>query len=380
MADEPKKPSAGRRAARMVLNTALTLSVVGAAGFAVVFGSEMLANRAEASVSANTAERLPVTVTELTLSDGYTLPRQFVGQVEAAATVALSFELGGRLSELLVEEGAQVDEGQLLARLDTALLLAERSRLDAARAATTAQLELAESRLVRALALREDGFASEEAVDQTRATRDELQNRIRETDALIASVAINLEKSELFAPFAGQVGLRNVDGGETLSAGAPVLTLIETATPQVRVGLPLSVDLNDLDNAEIAVNGATYPARLLHVRPDIDPVTRTRTAIFAIEAPNAPTFGQTATLILEDRVALPGTWLPLDALQEGVGGVWTVLVVDEGVVRSAMVEVLYADAARAYVRGTFQPGTQMIDAGAHRVVPGQQVRVLAEAE
>ncbi|MEL7213888.1 MAG: efflux RND transporter periplasmic adaptor subunit [Pseudomonadota bacterium] len=380
MSEETKKPTALRRTARIVLDTAMTLGVVGAAGFAVVMGSQALANRAADTVVVETADLMPVSVTELKISEGYTLPRRFVGQVEAASSVVLSFEFGGRLSQLLVEEGTEVAEGALLARLDTALLSAEANRLDASRAATVAQLDFAESRLKRALALRKDGFSSQEAVDQAQATRDELQNRIRETDALLASVAINLEKSELFAPFAGRVGLRNVDGGETLAAGTPVLTLIETAAPQVRVGLPLSVKIEQLETAQIEVNGETHPAHLLQVRPDIDPVTRTRTAIFAIEAENAPTFGQTARLLLQEHVEAAGTWLPLDALQEGLGGGWTVLVVDEGVVRSAMVEVLYADAARAYVRGTFSPGAQMIAAGAHRIVPGQQVRILAAAE
>ena len=236
MADATK-PTFLRRALRVSLNTTLTIAVMAAAGSAVMFGSTILADRAEAGAVTDTADRLPVQVTPLTLSEGYSVPRRFVGQVEAAASVALSFELGGRLSELMVAEGARVRAGEVLARLDTSLLLAERTRLEAARAATAAQLALAETRLVRAGTLREEGFASQESVDQALATRDELANRIRETDAAIDSVRINLEKSVLFAPFDGRVGLRNVDGGETLAAGAPVLTLIETAAPQVRVGL-----------------------------------------------------------------------------------------------------------------------------------------------
>lgn len=278
--------------------------------------------------------------------------------------------------ELLVDEGEPVSKDQVLARLDTSLLLAEEQRLVAARRATVAQLDLAESRLVRAVALRQDGFASEEALDQARATRDELINRIAETDAAIRSVAINVEKSEIRAPFEGRVGLRNVDGGETLGAGAPVLTLIETTAPQVRVGLPLALDLDEMGAVDIRVDGRIYKAALSHVRPDIDPVTRTRTAVFTLAAGTSAAFGQTATVLVETEIAAAGTWLPLDALQEGIGGVWTILVVDDGVVRPASVEILYAEAARAYVRGTFKPGDLMIDTGAHRVVPGQLVRAM----
>ncbi|WP_254656309.1 efflux RND transporter periplasmic adaptor subunit [Jannaschia sp. CCS1] len=326
------------------------------------------------------ADPIPVQVASLDLSDGFDIPRQFVGQVEAAASVVLSFELAGRLSDLTVQEGGEVEAGTVLARLDTSLLETERTRLEASRSATRAQLELAENRLIRAQALLDDGHISQEALDQALATRDELSGRIMEIEAAINAVAINLEKSELRAPFYGRVGVRNVDGGETLSAGAPVLTLIETAAPEVRVGLPLSVDAARLENVSIEIGGESYPARLAQVRPDIDTVTRTRTALFTLLTDDTPTFGQTATLTLGTRVEAPGTWVPLDALQEGIGGTWNLLVVEEEVVRVAMVEVRHADETRAYVTGTFSPGTQMIQTGAHRVVPGQVIQTLTAAE
>ncbi len=375
-----EKPTAMRRVMRATLNTSVTLAVLAASGGAVVYGSSFLAERAEASAIVETADLIPVAVTPLLAEPGYSVSRHFVGQVEAAANVDVSFELGGRLAALLVDEGDLVNEGQLLAQLDTALLEAEQTRLEAARAATEAQLEFAEGRLLRAAALREEGFASEETLDQARATRDELTNRIAETDAAIAAVRINIEKSDLRAPFEGRVGQRVVDGGETLGAGGPVLTLIETAAPQVRVGLPLSVATETLSDVTILINGAEHAARLAQLRPDIDPVTRTRTAVFDVQGDIALAFGQTATLALETQVDLPGAWVALDALQEGLGSAWTILVVEDGTVRTAAVEVLHSDAENAFVRGTFEPGAQMIRTGAHRVVPGQQVTVIAEAE
>ncbi|MCF6446065.1 efflux RND transporter periplasmic adaptor subunit [Nereida sp. MMG025] len=371
-----QKPTFLKRARRTVFNISLTGLVVVLAGAAVVGGSNLLAQRADASAEAEIANLIPVSVTPITLQDGYSLARQFVGQIESAASVPLSFELGGRLSDLLVEEGQTIKAGQLIARLDTALLKAEQERLIASRAALTAQLDLAQSRLARATALRKDGFASVEAVDQATATRDELISRTQEVDAALSTVAINLEKSELFAPFDGRIGMRNVDGGETLAAGAPILTLIETTAPQVRVGLPLSIDIAALQSPEIVVQGRTYDAVLLRVRPDIDPVTRTQTAIFSLNSDDAPAFGQTATVVVTTPVDQVGTWLPLDAMQQGVGGYWTVLTVDDNTVRQASVEVLHAEATRAFVRGTFQDGARMIATGAHRVVPGQRVRVV----
>ena len=129
--------------------------------------------------------------------------------------------------------------------------------------------------------------------------------------------------------------------------------------------------------AEIEVGGEIFPATLIQFRPDIDPLTRTQTALFAIETVTPPVFGQTATLLLETQVAASGVWVDLDALQEGAGGVWTVLVVDDSVVKPATVEVLHAEETRVFVRGSFEDGAQMIRSGAHRVVPGQMVETLS---
>lgn len=370
------KPTVLRRLGRWIASTTLTLGVVAGAGAAVFFGSNTLAERAEAVEPPVAADLTKVSVSPIRMETGFSVPRRFVGQVEPGAKVTLSFELGGRLTSLSVEEGDQVTKGQEIARLDTALLEAERTRLEASRSATSSQLEFAETRVVRAEALREEGFASQEALDQVRTTRDELRNRIAEIDAALASVRINIEKSVLYAPFDGQVGAQSVDGSETLAAGQSVVTLLETGTSEVRVGLPLSLLPEMLDDVQVEVGGTVFQATLRQMRPDIDPVTRTRTALFEIDADNTPLFGRTATLVLHTETSAQGAWVPIDALREGSGSMWTVLVVDEGVVRNAAVEILHAEETRVFVQGTFEEGATLIDTGAHRVVPGQAVQIV----
>ena len=68
-------------------------------------------------------------------------------------------------------------------------------------------------------------------------------------------------------------------------------------------------------------------------------------------------------------------------MREGARGLWTVLTVGpaepngDTVVETEAVEVLYADQKRAFVRGTFRAGAQLIESGPHRVTPGQKVQV-----
>ena len=368
-----------RRSVRWIASTALTLSVLAGAALSVGLGADALADRAEATEAPAAAAPTPVDILRLTPTTGYAISRQFTGQIEARQSVALSFELGGRLEILSVDEGDHVTEGQVLALLDTELLDADRARLSAARDAFEAQRGFAERELARNAALSDQGFASQARVDQSQATRDELTARIAETDAAIAAIDIRLEKSVLLAPFAGRVGAQTVDGGETLAAGQSLMTLMDQTAPRLRVGLPLTVGIARLEAVEIEIDQARFPARLVQIRPDIDPVTRTRTALFEFTSDNVPAFGQTASIVIDHRIETPGVWVPLDALQEGTGSLWTVLVVNErNVVRHAAVEVLHAESDRVFLRGSFEPGARLIREGAHRVTPGQSVRIASE--
>lgn len=377
MTTQRKKPSLLRRIATGIVTLTFTSIVVAGAAAAVVFGLGTLNERATAAEPPAEAVATPVQVRAVRVEPGYDVERRFIGQIEAGQTVDLSFELTGKLVDILVDEGEAVEAGQIIARLDTDLLLADQARLRASRSASAAQLDFAESQVTRNKRLSETGFASAQRLDQSIANRDELIARIAETDAALAAVAIRLEKSNLAAPFSGRVAERVVDGGETMAAGQRVLRLVDDNATKIRVGVPLDTDIQKLHLAEIDIDGMRFEAELDNVRPDIDPVTRTRTVIYRVDDAAGLGLGRTAKVILTDYVSSAGAWVPLDAVSEGRGSLWSVLVVDpSSVVRSAAVEILHAESDRLYVRGTFEDGDQMIDAGPQRVTPGQTVRVM----
>lgn len=352
----------------------LTLAVMGGAGTAVFYGQDWLQARAAAQPAPEPAPLVSVSVRPLTQEPSYSQTRYFVGQIEPQKTVAASFELAGQLQRIEVDEGDQVSAGQLLATQDVELLEAERTALLSSREGTQAQLDFNMQQVERAEALLDRGFASQERLDAAIATKDELTARIREIDANLASVEIRLTKAELRAPFAGRITQRFVDGGEALSPGQAVLEVIETTAPLVRVGVPLKLDATTLRRTQVIVDGQAYAAKLVTLRPDIDPVTRTRTALFSLENAPAFAFGRTAEVAVETVVEMPGTWVPIDSLKEGTRGQWTLLVLNErDVVERATALILHAESDRVYVQGSFPDGTRMIESGTQRVVPGQSV-------
>ena len=365
------------RTAHKVAVLCVTVLTLAGAGAAVVGGAGWLSNRAEASESAAAPEPLPVSVRRLVIEDGFRIQRHFLGQLEAAQTANMSFEFGGRLVSMLVDEGDTVTRGTPIATLDTALLETDITRLKASRDALEAQLDFSEKSLQRRETLNKRGFTSKEAYDQALARKIELKARIAETNATIQGKEIQLSKSTLYAPFDGQIATRYTDPGTTVAGGSFVVTLLETAQPRVRVGLPVAFQF-DVDAAvNVDIAGVTYAGEIDTLRPDIDAATRTRTAILTLQNGPQRAYGQTASVRFDVQVGAKGAWVPIKTLREGTNGQWTILMVDENDrIRPAAVEILHSETSRVYVRGSFRDGSQMLDVGQHRVTPGQIVRVL----
>lgn len=365
-----------KRAGVLLTTTATAALAIGLVGW----GSSFLSARAVSVDDGQIAEPVPVQTQTLQIVDGYEVARAFTGQVEALRQTDIAFEQPGSLLSVLVDEGDRVAEGQILAQLDTRSLMAQRDAQAAAKQALEAQAELARLTTERQGALAERGFSATQTFDQARLSLAALQAQIAQTDAAIAGIDISLDKAVIRAPFAGRIGARMADEGAMVGAGATVVTLLEDGAPQMRVGLPpaLAADLRPGDRLEVRIGDRQIDGVLESLRPDLDPTTRTQMAILTLETTDA-IYGQTGVVSLQQNIAAQGAWMPLAALQEGTRGLWTVLTIqpDETVGLEA-VEVLYADAERAFVRGTFRDGTRIIDRGPHRVIPGQLVALIAE--
>ena len=363
-----------RRTGRTLLRITGTLMIVALAVVAVGLGSQELTQRAEAVPAPDAAPFMPVATRKLELASGYAITRSFVGQIEAQRTAVASFELSGQLDEILVDEGDVVKAGERLARLDTRLLEAEQKRLKAGQSALEAQLRFARQTVERLSKLNNQGFASQAGLDEALARSDELVSRIAEVDAALTSNAIQIEKSEIYASFDGRVTQRMVDGGESISPGQPLIEILENSAPQLRVGLPLDIAAEDLEQSNVTIAGEPYEVALITLRPDVDPVTRTRTALFEVKAADGVTFGQTARLSLQARVESDGLWVPVTTLKEGVRAQWTLLVVDaDNVVRTVTVHPLHTEGDKVFVQVAFSDGISLIASGPQRVSVGQKV-------
>jgi multidrug efflux pump subunit AcrA (membrane-fusion protein) len=99
-----------------------------------------------------------------------------------------------------------VSRGEVIARLDTRLLEAERARLSASRAALAAQVELARRTDARQQTLLAEGHVTQQRVDESSLLLAQLEAALAEVDAGIAAVDVRLSKAVLRAPFDGRIG------------------------------------------------------------------------------------------------------------------------------------------------------------------------------
>ncbi len=344
----------------------------------------------------NVPARAAVTVVALEVQpeSGFTLERRFIGRVEAGRVSAVGFESGGLLGAIGVDEGDQVKAGDELAHLDTARFRVQRAELVAALKAEKAHLVLSQQTLERQENLVKRGVASHQAVDEAKNRDRSAQAEVELAQARVDAIDVELDKSVLIAPFDAVITRRYEDEGRVVAVGEPVLELQEQRRTEVRVGVagPLVANIAVGQERSLDVNGATIPATVKAVLPVRGADTRTVDVILSLDdAYDRLRDGDLMTLRLVEPVRESGYWLPVEALAEGMRGLWTAYVL-QPVADNAqapqtdasheavrfVVDILHAESNRVFVRATLPQAALVVATGVHKVVPGQRVRLADE--
>lgn len=372
-----------RAAAAATLVAACVAAAVGAGSYLLggVAASEPAAEAEPLSVRTLTVERV----------EHYTVSRSYVGALAPRRTSAIGFELSGRLRSLAADDGQVVAAGDPLASLDTRRLEARRAELTASRREAEARADLADTIYRRTREAFDADAATQRELDTAREERRAAQAAVAAVSRRIESIDVDLGKSELAAPFDAVIASRHLDEGEVIDAGTPVLTLLERAEPEARIGVPprLAEALTPGRRLEVVVQGRTMRGELRRKLPVTARGTRTVEIVVAIDADFAGLReGDLARVALPRRIEEGGFWLPLSALTESSRGLWACYVAEpldggEGNrsgpathrLTRRPIQVVHSDERRALVRGTLAAGEAVVADGLHRVVAGQAVRL-----
>ena len=214
-----------------------------------------------------------------------------IGTVSAVQGATVSAELAGTVAEVKFENGGLAKKGDVLVRLDAS---SEEAQLKS----SEADLDLARSDLARARDLAGRNVVS-------KAELDAAESKFKQKEGVVNNMRSMISKKEVLAPFDGQLGIRQVNVGQMITAGQQVVSLqaldplyVDFALPQQE--LPkLSPGLEVRVHTDV-VPGRDFTGKLTALNSSVDPVTRNVTL--------------QATIDNRDRALRPGMFTKIDVL------------------------------------------------------------------
>jgi multidrug efflux system membrane fusion protein len=227
-----------------------------------------------------------------------------IGSLAAVHQVTITPEVGGRITEIAFESGASVKAGDKIVQINDG---PDRGDL----ASYQAQQRWAQVSLQRAQALAAHQYGPESNVDSATNQLGQAQAMILKTEAVIAQKNIR-------APFGGKLGVRQVEVGQYLNPGAPIVTLTDLSTLYVNFTLPSHLSPEILVGQKVEVTTDAFPGRkfaatITTIEPQISASTRTINVQATMPNPDEalrPGMFVDAAVVLPDQppvVVLPET-------------------------------------------------------------------------
>ena len=310
--------------------------------------------------------------------------QSYPGEIEGVQNAELAFEVSGRLIELPTDEGVDVTENQMLARLDPSDY---QSSLDAA----LADYQNAKDTFERFSEVFEKGAIS----------RQDFDNQKRQyavAEAQLTSARKALADTQLRAPFAGRVGKVYVDNFNNIQAKQAVLLLQDLTQLEVVVNVPEQDWLRakrgltlaqQTERVKPSVSLSTLPnrsceAEIVEGAASADPVTRTFAARARFDPPDDKFIlpGMSATVTVHIPTDIEGletaVQIPANAIVGGnEGGAYVWKVDDDSMTVSlAPVTAGRLSGAEIEVITGLESGDRIAVSGVQHLADGMKIREL----
>ncbi len=318
---------------------------------------------ADQATPAIPVEVLPATRGEMLAVYSGTAPLQAEQEAVVVAKV------GGELHQLLVEEGAQVRKGQVLARLD-----GDRLRLELAQA--RAQRAKLERDYKRTIELQQRGLVATSAFENLRYELDGAQ-------ATYDLAALQLSYTEIRAPLEGVIAERFVKLGNTLRPNDPLFRIADLTPLVAEVFVPEremhKLQVGQTASAVIDAAGGAFEAVIRRISPVVDSTTGTFKVTLEIHDTTAQLKpGMFARVnIVHDRRA-DVLRVPRSALIEDDGHS-RLFVVVAGKAIAREVTLGLTDGAAVEITSGLRTGEQVVVIGQGGLKNGSLVKVIASA-
>lgn len=335
--------------------------------------------------------RAPSRTYKVTTIAAETRPVSYVimanGTLEAYEVVTVPARVEGAIEKLDFEEGKEVSPEKVLCVIDGEKYRLERDQVAAQASGAKAMLEDAEATLARRRELRKQNasFVSEEELSNQEATVKRARAARDEADAKLAMAEKRVRDSEVRSPIAGVVQAKRVSAGQYLKVGEPIATLVDTRHLRVRfrVGETESVRVTPESTITFTVGpfpGRAFPATLVHVHADADPMTRMVEVLAGVVDP-PPDFkpGFFATVRIEVERKEAAVVVPEEAVLPTDKG-FVVFLAEGGKARAATLTLgLHTEDGGIEVLSGLTAGQVIILEGARMLQDGFPIEVVAPA-
>jgi RND family efflux transporter MFP subunit len=240
--------------------------------------------------SAAPVERAAVVHTALVQPQDGHAAVTLTGEVQARFRADLSFRVSGRVLERLVDVGAHVNAGDLMARLDPAEQQADFDAATASVVAAEAQLRVAQATFDRQSNLLSSGFTTRVVYDQAQEQLRTAQSTLESANAELGRTREALGDTELHARAAGVITARSLEVGQVVQAAQSAFTLAQDGERDAVFDVPESMFLGEIDGGRVSlalVSGSdvTGVGYVREISPAIDPKSSTVRVKVAIRNP-----------------------------------------------------------------------------------------------
>lgn len=284
---------------------------------------------------------------------------------------------------------AKLDLAEAKANLDlNTQIVASRKQLFAEGAIPGRDLDTAQAALVQAQSaydLARQHFAAVEHVSRAAALKS-AQGQLESAKGKYLGATAELQYSQIRSPINGVVTDRPLYVGETASAGAPLLTVMDTSSLLAKVHLtqPQAQQLKVGDPASVLIPGITDPVagKLTLVSPALDPGSTTVEVWVQISNPGRALKPGTAVHVSITGKTVPGALLvPAASLVTSPGGNKAVMVIDAGgVAHLKEVSTGIEDNGMVQIVSGISAGDRVVTTGAYSLDDGTKVKVVTAAQ
>jgi RND family efflux transporter MFP subunit len=242
--------------------------------------------------AATTVERAAFVRTEIVEPQDGHAALTLTGEVQARFRADLSFRVSGRVLARLVDVGAHVNAGDLLARLDPAEQQADFDAATAGVTAAEAQLRVAQATFDRQTQLLSSGFTTRVAYDHAQEQLRTTQSTLESAKSQLGTAREALGDTELHARAAGVITARNLEVGQVVQAAQSVFTLAQDGERDAVFDVPESVFFGDVAGCRVSLalvsdSDVTATGYVREVSPAVDPKSSTVRVNVAIQNPPA---------------------------------------------------------------------------------------------